>query len=92
METPAYGKDHHVHIDSKYCDLSEINELKLKEKHLDIIHLNIASLNKHTDNLRGYLQRMSAHFLDILTFPSPFVRRFPLLVDLPPPPVHRDRL
>ena len=51
IKAPFSDEDHHGHVDSKYCDTNVPKQLKIKEKHFGIIHLNTASLNKQIDDL-----------------------------------------
>ena len=47
IEVPFDDDNHHILINSKYFNINESNTLKRKENHFGILHLNIASLNKH---------------------------------------------
>ena len=43
---PFDDNDHHTFINSKYCDINELNALNNKANYFGILHLNIASLSK----------------------------------------------
>ena len=47
--------DHHTFINSKYYDINDLNALNNKGNYFGILHLNIASLNKHIDSLSDIL-------------------------------------
>ena len=52
-------------IDSKYYDLKNLNSLKMDNSTFGLLHVNIASLNAHVDDLRTVLSR-SKHSFDII--------------------------
>ena len=52
-------------INSKYYDLKNLNSLKLGNSTFGLLHVNIASLNAHIDDLRTVLSR-SKHSFDII--------------------------
>ena len=59
---PFDDNDHHSFINSKYYNINELNALNNKGNYLEILHLNIASLNKHIDNLSDVLSMMKFNF------------------------------
>ena len=62
IEVPFNDDNHHILINSKYFNVNEINTLKRKENHFGILHLNIASLNKHIDGLFNLISLMKLNF------------------------------
>ena len=54
--------DHHTFINSKYYDVNELNALNNKANYFGILHLNIASLSKHTDSLSYVLSMIKSGF------------------------------
>ena len=66
IETPFNDSDHPVFINSKYHDIKDFNKLNInKNSSLAILHLNIASLNKHFEDLRNFLSLLR-HSFDII--------------------------
>ena len=59
---PFDDNDHHSFINSKYYNINELNALNNKGNYFEILHLNIASLNKHIDNLSDVLSMMKFNF------------------------------
>ena len=52
-----------THVDSKYYDIEEINDLQFNSStSLGICHINIASLEAHIDDLRLFLSRIDHKF------------------------------
>ena len=49
MEMPFDDNDHHTFINSKYYNVNELDALNNKANYFGILHLHIASLNKHID-------------------------------------------
>ena len=43
IEFPFDDGNHHIHINSEYFNINEMNALKTKENHFGILHINIAS-------------------------------------------------
>ena len=62
IEVPFHDDNHHILINSKCFNINEINALKTKENHFGILHLNIASLNKHVDGLSNLISLMKLNF------------------------------
>ena len=62
IEVPFDNDNYHILINSKYFNIYEINTLKTKENHFGILHLNIASLNKHVDGISNLLSLMKLNF------------------------------
>ena len=62
IEVPFDDDNHHILINSKYFNSNAVNALKSKENHFSILHLNIASLNKHIDGLSNLLSLMKLNF------------------------------
>ena len=62
IEVPFNDDNHHIFINSKYFNINEINSLKAKENHFGMLHLNIASLNKHIEGLSNLLSLMKLDF------------------------------
>lgn len=58
---------HHVFTNSKYFGINELNAIKTKWNHFDILSLNIASRNKHMDSLSDVLSLMkfNVSFIDL---------------------------
>ena len=53
-------------IDSNYCDINEFNSIKIdKPSSFGIIHMNIASMNKHIDDLSLILSLLT-HKIDVI--------------------------
>ena len=65
METHFNNSDHLVSIDSKYYDNNHFNQLNIaKNSPFTTLHLNIASLSKHFDNLQNFVSLLK-HSSDI---------------------------
>ena len=62
IEIPLNDEKHTVHIDSKYYNLSDFNDLIIDPAALGVMHLNIASLSKHFDDLSNLLAMMKYSF------------------------------
>ena len=62
IEVPFADDNRNILINSKYFNINEINALKTKENHFGILHLNIASLNKHIDGLSNLISLMKLNF------------------------------
>ena len=54
--------DHQIFINSKCHDVNELNVINNKVNYFWILHLNIASLNKHIDILSSVLSLMNINF------------------------------
>ena len=56
MKTPFNNSDHPVSIDSKYYDISNFNKVNInKNSSLATLHLTIAALSKHFEDLQNFL-------------------------------------
>ena len=55
INVPLDNEDHPVSINSRYYDIDEFSKLDFKENDFGILHLNIASLNKHMNDLQNFL-------------------------------------
>ena len=65
-ETPFNNSDHLVSIDSKYHDINDFNKFNInKNSSFATLHLNIASLSKHFDDLQNFLFLLK-HSFDII--------------------------
>ena len=62
IEMPFDDNDHHTFINSKYYNINELNALNNKVNYFGILHLNIASLSKHIDNLSNFLSMIKFNF------------------------------
>ena len=62
INTPYDDENHHIHINSKYYDVMEFNNLKIRDSAFGFFHLNIASLSKHFDNLYNLITLMKFKF------------------------------
>ena len=62
IEMPFNDNDHHTFINSKHCDINELNSLNNKANYFGIHNLNIASLSKHIDSLSNVLSMMKFIF------------------------------
>ena len=62
IEMPFDDNDHHTFINSKYYDINELNAVNSKANYFGILHLNIASLNKHIDSLSNVLSMIKFNF------------------------------
>ena len=62
IEVPFADDNYHILINSKYFNINEMNALKTKENHFGILHLNIASLNKHINGLSNLINLMKLNF------------------------------
>ena len=62
-ETPFNGKDHSLSINSKYYDVIGFNDIT-NDKHssFSVLHLNIASLPKHFEDLQNYISLFKQSF------------------------------
>ena len=66
IETPFNDSDHPVSIDSKSHDTNDFNKLNInKNSSLATLHLNIASLSKHFEDLQNFLSLLK-HSFDII--------------------------
>ena len=66
LETPFSDIDYPVHIDSKYYDLNDFNETDInKHSSFSALHLNIASLSKHFEDLENFLSLLN-HSFDLI--------------------------
>ena len=66
IETPFNDSDHPVSIDSKSHDINDFNKLNInKNSSLATLHLNIASLSKHFEDLQNFLSLLK-HSFDII--------------------------
>ena len=64
--TPFNDSDQPVPIDSKYYDINDFNKLNIyKNSSIAILHINIASLSKHFDDLQNFLSLLK-HSFDII--------------------------
>ena len=63
IETPFNGKDHSFSINSKYYDVIDFNDI-IHDKHssFSVLHLNIASLPKHFEDLQNYISLLKQSF------------------------------
>ena len=59
---PFDDNDLHTFINSKYCNINELNALNNKVNYFRILHLNIASLSKHIDSLSNFLSMTKFNF------------------------------
>ena len=65
IETPFNDSGHPVSIYSKYHDINDFNKLNInKNSSLATLHLNIALLSKHFEDLRNFLSLLK-HSFDI---------------------------
>ena len=56
IETLFNDSDHPVAIDSKYQDINNFNKLNInKHSSLATLHLNVASLSKHFEDLQNFV-------------------------------------
>ena len=62
IEIPFDDNDYYTFINSKYYDINELNALNSKANYFGILHLNIASLNKHIDSLSDVLSMTKFNF------------------------------
>ena len=58
ITTVIDNNDNHTFINSKQYNISELNALNNKANYFEILHLNIASLSKHTDVFLLYVLSM----------------------------------
>ena len=66
IETPFNDTDHQTTIDSKYYDITDFNNIKIsRNSSLATLHLNIASLAKHFEDLQNLLSVLK-HPFDII--------------------------
>ena len=66
METPFNDSDYLLAINSKYYDVNDFNKLKINENSpLSTLHLNVAFLSKHFQNLHNFLPLIK-HSFDII--------------------------
>ena len=63
IETPFNSKDHSFSINSKYYDVIDFNDI-IHDKHssFSVLHLNIASLHKHFEDLQNYISLLKQSF------------------------------
>ena len=65
IETPFNDSDLPVAIESKHYDVNDLNKLKINQNSsLSTLHLNIASLSKHFEDLHNFLSLLK-HSFDI---------------------------
>ena len=63
IETPFNDADHPLSIDSKCCDINDFNSIHInKNSSFAVLHLNIASLSKHFDDLKNLLSLLKYSF------------------------------
>ena len=66
IETPFNDAEHQVLLDSKYHDINDFNRIKIsKQASLATLHLNIASISKHFEDLQNLLSVLK-HSFDII--------------------------
>ena len=69
IETPFNDFKHSVSINSKYYDINDFNKLSTnKSSYFATLHLNIASLSKHFDDLQNLLSLLKHILLILLAF------------------------
>ena len=67
-------------VDSKYYNIKDLNKMKPdKSSSLGLMHVNIASLDAHIDDLRTALGRLKFSF-DVIIFPN---MKFAKIANLP---------
>ena len=68
IETPFNDSNHPVSIDLKYHDIYNFSKLNInKNSSLVTLHLYIASLSKHFEDLQNFLSLLK-HSFDIIEF------------------------